>query len=115
MEGLVSGLGGLIGDFAQQGVARFSFDDDLEGAAARAQKEIPFPMSWLLAGVGLRRSLVDGNTVGDGDFNPRDAWAVSATSVAANKRRDEVSGVGVDPLVNGFMAHHGKVCLWVRG
>lgn len=100
MECLVSGLGGLIGDHAQAGVARFSFDDDLEGAAARTQKEIPFPMSWLLARVGLWRPLVNGNAVGDGGFNPRDAWAVSATSVAANKRRDKVSGIGVDPLVN---------------
>ena len=96
-------------------MARFSFNDDLEGGATRAQKEIPFPMAWLLAGVGLRRSLVDGNAVGDGDLNPRDAWAVSATSVAANKRGNEVAGIGVDPLINGFMANHGKFLLWLRG
>ena len=114
MESLVGGLGGLIGDLAQMGVACIPFNHDLQGGSAGAQKEVSFPVAWLLAGVGFHGPLIDGNTVGDGDFNPRDPGPVSPTAVAANKRGDEVAGLGVDPLVDGFVANDGKFCLWFR-
>lgn len=102
-KGLERSLGGFVGGFSQAGISRFSFDGHGKGGATFADNQIRFPVTGATALGGFRRSFRNVNTTWDFPFPARD-MARAALGVPAGKKGDEVPGLGVNPLVDGFVA-----------
>ena len=96
----------LLRKFGQAGVAGLALDRDLEGlGAAPGDRRVGFPMPDPVAGKDRRGTLADRYSVGNMSFlMPAGVSPVLASTLGADEERDEMPCVGVDPLVNGFMA-----------
>src|SRR5688572_1650456 len=61
-------------------------------------------MAGLLTRVGFPGPFLDGNPMGNKDFRPRVLRTTAASAMAPDQGGNEVSGVRIDQLINGFMA-----------
>ena len=94
---------GFIIDLSQPGEASGAFNSDFESGAARAHNEIGFPVPRLKSQVGFRRSFQDGNAAQDEAFGTVKA-ADASVRMMIREISDQMTGFGIDPLINRFMA-----------
>ena len=102
-EGGVRGQGGLVLDLGQAGEAGLAIDGDLEGGSAPAHDEVDFPMAGFQSQVGFAGSFVDGDAAQDEGLGAVDSME-TPEGVLAGQAGDQVTGLLVDPLVDGLGA-----------
>jgi len=96
----------LLRELGQAGVASLALDRDLEGlGAAPGDRSVGLPMTDPVAGEDHRGTLADRHPVGNMDFLMlAGVPSALASALSADEERDEMPRVGVDPLVDGFVA-----------
>lgn len=99
-------LGAFLGDTSDLGIAGFAFQGSDQGDKALMVADgIDFPMARFFSGVDGLGAVLDRDSLGDMQFfMPAVMSFAPAFPVMAGQKRDQFSGLGIDPLVDGFRA-----------
>lgn len=95
----------FVGNFGQTGIAGFAIHGNLKGATARTNDQVGFQVPQFLASISGERPLGQRGSVVDGRAGFAGESAGPSLGMRADQSPDQMTGLGIDPLVDGFMAN----------